>query len=639
MRAGLVVFLFALVAVPAHSQNLSEIFRWSTDRELYRLAPGGTVEIAVRLDIAARHLVYRESVKLALEAPEGFTLGEPTFPASVRKYDEFSNEEKELYPAGRHIFRATVTAASGLAGRYEAQLVLAYRGCSDKLCFFPQRPKLTVWFEVTDRPQDEESRPPVAQPTAPPSLPEEPDEPGLVGTDVEDIQLDLPAILPQAGTSVTEATAAGTTAVTPAGSGLSQGTGEFSALAQQGRYGLLLVLLFVAGLGTSLLPCVYPIIPITVGVIGASGAKSRGEAFALSGTFVLGMALMFSVLGLFAGLAGQLSGGILAHPGVKVGLALIFAAMALSMLGLFEMQLPAGIATRLSNVGGRGFAGAFGMGLVSGLLATPCTGPVLAGVLAYIAQTRDPLLGFVSLLVFSLGLGVLFLAVGTFSGVLSTLPRSGRWMEVVKSLFGVAFLALALYYVRTLIPPLNAVLRPSAGVILAGLGLAVAGAALGALHLAFQRGAAMVNLRKSVGVGLMALGLFAAGAAPLSEPPVPAGWLHDHDEAVALGRAQGKPVMIDFFTQDCSNCKKLARVTFAHARVAAELEQFVVAKVDLTDEGSATVQRLIGQYGIVGVPLVVFYDASGRELPALRLADFEGPERFLERLRQVRRVH
>lgn len=219
---------------------------------------------------------------------------------------------------------------------------------------------------------------------------------------------------------------------------------------------LTLLLIFVAGFGVSLTPCVYPLIPITMTVIGTRKTAGFGQRLALSLTFVGGLAVTYTSMGLIAGLTGAGLGTAMQSPYVTGSLGLLFALMALSYLDLFTLQLPGGLQDRLSSAGGAGFFGALVMGLVSGLIAAPCAGPVTVAVLAYIAETRDPLIGVALMLAFSLGLGLIFVVIGTSTELTKRLPRSGPWMDVLKLGFAVILFALGFYYVGLAFPAINA---------------------------------------------------------------------------------------------------------------------------------------------------------------------------------------
>ena len=225
---------------------------------------------------------------------------------------------------------------------------------------------------------------------------------------------------------------------------------------QEEGLGLVLLLLFLGGLGASLTPCVYPLIPLTISIFGAGEARSRLAAFGLSSIYVAGIVVCFTALGLLAATVGRGIGQAMNNPWVLAGLAGIFIAMGLSSLGAFEIALPAGLQQSLSSGQGKGAPRAFLMGLVAGLLATPCVGPILVSVLVFVAQTQDMALGALLLATFALGLGMLFLVVGTFAGLLARLPRSGPWMVGVKTVFGIVFVVVALYYLKGALPAVKA---------------------------------------------------------------------------------------------------------------------------------------------------------------------------------------
>ncbi len=213
-----------------------------------------------------------------------------------------------------------------------------------------------------------------------------------------------------------------------------------------------LLLVFLAGVLASMTPCVYPLIPITVGIFGARPAESRGRAFALSFVYVCGIATTYSVLGVAAASLGTVFGGAMQSGWVLGGIAALFFVLGLSSLGVFEIRLPGSLQTKLSQTGGAGWFGAFVMGLVAGIIAAPCVGPIVAGILLYVAQQQDLFLGWLLLMTFAFGMGQLFLALGTFSSLLNRLPQSGSWMEGVKVVFGVVFIAMAFYYLQFLVP-------------------------------------------------------------------------------------------------------------------------------------------------------------------------------------------
>ena len=220
-----------------------------------------------------------------------------------------------------------------------------------------------------------------------------------------------------------------------------------------------LVLVFLAGLMSSLTPCVYPLIPITIGLFGARTAATRMQGFRLSFVYVMGIVLTYSVLGVAAASAGSVFGGAMQSPWVIGAISLLFVILGLGSLGLFQVRLPTALQNRLGLVHGSGYWGAFFMGLVAGVIAAPCVGPIVAGILLLVAAEQDVFLGFTLLATFAFGMGQLFLILGTFSSALSRLPKSGGWMDGVKTVFGIVFIGMGLYYGRFLVPALSAALK------------------------------------------------------------------------------------------------------------------------------------------------------------------------------------
>lgn len=398
---------------------------------------------------------------------------------------------------------------------------------------------------------------------------------------------------------------------------------------------------WLGGVLTSLTPCVYPLIPITLGVFGARQAQSRLRSFALVSVYVLGMAVMFSSLGFAAASSGKAFGTFLSNPWVVVGLAIFFVAMAASMFGAFDIALPQGLAQRLNRVGGTGFGGAFAMGLVAGVIAAPCTGPVLASLLTIVAKgasasagasaglvSAQQLFGLLLLFVYALGVGLPFFLLGGFS---VALPKSGPWMEAVKSVFGVALLAMALVYLRDAFPAFGEVFGASPSNLVVGAVAVGLGVLLGAIHLSFHDGFP-VQARKAFGVALVVGGILFRLAAPHGDA---VEWTHDYDAGIALARAEGKPVIIDFYADWCAACKELDKFTYTDAAVREEASRFVTVKVDGTVE-DARIQKLYDRYGIQGLPTVVFLDAQGNALDAPRVTGFLEAPKFLEEMRRVR---
>ncbi|WP_437587587.1 protein-disulfide reductase DsbD family protein [Sorangium sp. So ce1000] len=398
------------------------------------------------------------------------------------------------------------------------------------------------------------------------------------------------------------------------------------------------------GLLTCLTPCVYPMIAITVSIFGAREAKSRREAMLLSTSFVLGIVVLFTTMLVVAALTGSLFGSVLSNRWVIVGIAAVFTALALSMFGAFEMTLPDTLMQRLSQVGGIGYGGAFLLGLVSGLVAAPCTGPVLTGIILWIGKTQNVGLGALVGATFSIGLGLPFWLVGAFA---FALPKGGKWMLGVKSFFGIVMLVVALYFLKTTFPALSSLAQPTPQFMAIMAGLIAVGLALGAVHLSWDDGGAGVKARKGLGIALTVASSFLLVASldlPRLASPVPSAvageaaprqltWLHEEPVAVSKAKAEGRPLLVDFTAEWCGACKQLSKETFSDPRVMAKAAHFVAVKVDATDDEDPQIDAVKGKYKVVGLPTVVLYDSTGAERK--RFNDFVGPDVFLAALEGI----
>ena len=423
------------------------------------------------------------------------------------------------------------------------------------------------------------------------------------------------------------------------GDGLGSITATLENSIASGNYGLAVLMIFAGGVLTSLTPCVYPMIAITVSVFGARQAKSWMHGAGLSLAFVLGMASLMTLLGVVVGAVGGIFGDWLNSPWVVATVAVVFGALALAMFGLFELNLPPAAQNHLAKVGGVGPVGAFLLGLVTSLLAAPCVGPPLLALLGYIGASGDIGFGALAMFSYALGLGLLFFVVGTFS---VALPKSGHWLEWTKSLFGTLMLVMAIYYVGNFFP-----FRPTVRTgpwLMAGLALAVLGVIAGAIHLSFH-GPWRERLRKGAGVTGLVAGLTAmlwwAQAAPAITPLVSADgavtWLDDFDAAAAIADTEGRPLLIDFTASWCGACGELDRHTFHHSDVVSAMNRLgvVPVKVDLSP-GKVTAQRraLLKRFQPSGgLPLVVLHDARGHEVG--RITRFVEPAEFLALLDQA----
>jgi thiol:disulfide interchange protein DsbD len=390
---------------------------------------------------------------------------------------------------------------------------------------------------------------------------------------------------------------------------------------------LLLLGVFFAGLALNLTPCVFPLIPITVGYFTQQTKDREGSAFPLALAYVLGIAVTYSVLGVLAALSGAIFGSALQSPWVVGLIVAVLLSLATSMFGLWELRVPSW-ASRAS--GGRtGVFGALIMGLVMGFVAAPCIGPFVVGLLTYVGQKGDPFLGFLLFFTLAIGLGVPYLILGTFTGAVNRLPASGMWMIGVRRVFGVILIAMAAYFAAPLMP------GDSGRWLLAGV------VVLGALYLLVvdrtgHEQPTIDRVMRVLAAAMLVAGVLMAPGLRSDNTAGEAGGGHLEWQAYDAGSAQaaiagGTPVIIDFYADWCAPCRELDEKTFSDQTVKDGLAGYQRFKVDLTRSSEAN-EALTTEYRIMGVPTVIVF-SGGEEV--FRITGFEPPERFLKRLQGV----
>jgi thioredoxin:protein disulfide reductase len=389
----------------------------------------------------------------------------------------------------------------------------------------------------------------------------------------------------------------------------------------------------VFGLLLAFTPCVLPMIPILSSIIAGEARLTKLHALALSLAYVLGMSSAYAIAGVAAAFSGTLLAAALQNAWVLGAFALVFVALALSMFGFYELQLPGFIHHRLhgahSRLKGGQLASVAAMGVLSAVIVSPCVAAPLAGALLYISQTRDVALGGGALFVMALGMGIPLVAMGVSEGAL--LPKAGPWMVGVRKFFGVLLLAVALWIASPLFPAVVQMLGWAALLIGAGL---------------FLRG---LNPLPWKVAGLMALvagvamlvGALAGSRDPLrplagvfgeSQPELaPTRWTRVASiaELDAKLKAPGRPVMLDFYADWCVSCKEMERFTFSDARVRREMESMLLLQVDVTANTDAH-RALLKRFSLFGPPGIIFFDPKGREIQGLRVIGYQAPERFLK---------
>ena len=391
---------------------------------------------------------------------------------------------------------------------------------------------------------------------------------------------------------------------------------------------LLLIGVFFAGLALNLTPCVFPLIPITVGFFTQQTKDREGSAFPLALAYVLGISITYSVLGVIAALSGAIFGSALQSPWVVGLIVAVLLLLATSMFGLWELRVPTW-AQRAS--GGRsGVFGALIMGFVMGFVAAPCIGPFVLGLLTYVGQRGDPVLGFFLFFTLAMGLGVPYLILGTFTGVVNKLPASGMWMVGVRRVFGVILVAMAAYFAAPLMPGDSGKWLMSAVLVIGGLYLLVIDRT-GHDQPTIDRVMRLLSVAMIVAGIVMAPGIEHSGAEAVATADH-LQWQAYDLAAVASALAGDQPVIIDFYADWCAPCRELDEKTFPAPEVRARLEGYQRFKVDLTRSTEAN-QALTSEYRIMGVPTVIVL-SGGEE--RFRITGFEPPEQFVKRLEGIR---
>jgi thiol:disulfide interchange protein DsbD len=559
--------------------------------------------LLARWAIAPKHYLYKDKFRFTLSDSDGVTLGQPQLPKGEEKDDEFFGRI-EVY---HDLIEARLPLERSNLKPTAVTLKVSYQGCAEAgICYPPQK---------------------------------------------QAIALQLPA--GSAGATGTSGAAAAATAPATADSAPLSEQDRLAAALAGGDTAWTILLFFVAGLLLAFTPCVFPMIPILSSIIVGQGESiTMRKAFTLSLVYVLAMALTYTVAGVIAGLFGANLQAAFQDPWILGSFAAVFVALSFSMFGFYELQLPASLQSKLTEVSNRQqggtLAGVAIMGLLSALIVGPCVAPPLMGALIYIGQTGDPYLGGAALFALSLGMGAPLVAIGTAGG--KYLPRAGGWMDAVKAVFGVLLLAVAIWMLERILPA-------SITLLLWALLLIVSAVYMGALDAIKEGASGWRKLWKGLGLvlllqgALMLVGLAAGNTDPL-QPLKGIGFgggvtmqqqhlsfktvktIEELEREVAAASAQGKSVMLDFYADWCISCKEFEKYTFSDPQVLAALDNTVALQADVTANDQAD-QALLKRFNLIGPPGIIFYDAQGNELSAHRVVGFMPAEEFAAHIRRA----
>jgi thiol:disulfide interchange protein DsbD len=497
----------------------------------------------------------------------------------------FSEELVSVYEGTAYAKLTFRVDKNAPVGKQKVLVTLDYQACNDMTCMPPNDVAAEFEIEVTENQSMDTSQVAVTS-----------------DTDVKDLESDFEQLKKnsQQSQSADENSIASTL----------EGSGIF----------LSLIFVFLAGLALNLTPCVYPLIPITIGYFGGQAEGKTSRLVLLGLLYMLGMALTYSVVGVITSLSGAVFGSLLQNPFVIIVIVLLFVALALSQFGVYEFKLPDSLVAKAGGAKGGTF-GAFFMGLTMGIVAAPCIGPFVLGLVTYVAAKGDPLYGFLMFFVLALGLGLPYLFLAIFSGKIKSLPRAGIWMEGVKHIFGFILIGMALYFLDPILPKVvQGYVLPVFGIIAALILLFIDKTANDAKG--FR------TFKTVFSVVVLALSIYVLIPSEKLEPEWKQFSIHGYQSSLN----NNERMVIDFYADWCIPCKELDAITFSDKRVIEKFDRFTVYKVDMT-KNNETNEQLRKKFNVIGMPTVLIIDAKGNETK--RITGFVNADEFLRYVSDV----
>ncbi len=587
IKLFVLVIAIIIFTKPAYSQFglQNEIVKIKAYQSFDKTHPAGEFKIAIETDVEETWHINSQNPKdeflipttVMIDDTINFNLLKIAYPEAHDIKLGFSDTPLSVWE-GKVYFGALVKAADNLSpGKYPLIVSVEYQACNNQSCLAPTIVADTLLIQIADKKD-------------------------VVNSINQEVFNNIDLNFTQ-------------TVSTDTGD-----SDDISNILEENGILLGLIFVFIGGLALNLTPCVYPLIPITIGFFGGQSEGSTKRLVMMGILFVLGLAVTYSIIGVVTSLTGALFGALLQNPLVIIAVALILVALSLSMFGVYEFKLPDSLVAKAGGAKG-GMYGAFFMGLTLGIVAAPCIGPFVLGLVTYVASKQDPFFGFIMFFVLALGLGTPYLFLAIFSGKIKNLPRAGEWMQGVEHIFGLILVGMAIYFLLPLLP------NEAAGYI-----LPIYMILAGVFVLFFEKKAKSVKGFQIFKTLFSVLIISIAVYALIPSDTKSVAWQPYSEEAVAEINNRG--VIIDFYADWCIPCKELDALTFSDPEVIKVSEEFETYKADLTETLSPEVEQLREKYKIVGVPTVLILNSKGEEVE--RITGFVTAEEFLNIISNVK---
>jgi thiol:disulfide interchange protein DsbD len=599
---GVSIIIFMILSLRALAQN-QDVVQLNVVDKTIKVYQGEPVSINLSIIVNQTWHINSNKPNDDFLIPSEITAKGSGIKLSTVKYPQakdlklsFSEEPVSVYEATSIAKLTFITNANSPVGKQKVIVTLDYQACNDVSCLPPNVTTTEFELEVVEKKSEGESQSEIINPIDTTAKDINSDQIKDQEPKIEDVKTEVPKVERNDDSSIA------------------------STLENSGMF-LSLIFIFLAGLALNLTPCVYPLIPITIGYFGGQSEGKTSRLVMLGLLYMLGMALTYSVVGVVTALSGAVFGSLLQNPIVIILIALIFVALALSQFGVYEFKLPDSWVMKAGGAKGGAF-GAFFMGLTMGIVAAPCIGPFVIGLVTYVAAKADPLYGFLMFFVLALGLGLPYLLLAIFSGKIKSLPRAGLWMEGVKHIFGFLLIGMAFYFIDPILPKtIQGYTLPIFGIITAIILLFVDKTA---------NDAKGFRIFKTIfSVIVLAISIYALIPSEKLQPE----WKIFSIENYESSLKNNERMVIDFYADWCIPCKELDALTFSDERVLKEFDRFTVYKVDMT-KNNDTNEQLRKRFNVIGMPTVLIIDSKGNETK--RLTGFVNADEFLSFVKDVK---